>query len=218
MDSVVVPLLSRRFERAQILQKANHAIPAAALLVTGVQALMEGSWGFGLALGAVQIATSAMLMVTIVRSLRATRGPAHHHHEHGIEWIDIWAAGVLFAEAAERWHVKHHISRPMILTALLTLALGLFHGRIAAVGRRRRAIRITADGMYVGGKPFRAFTAPWRDIASISVTGQVAEVRTRGGRVRRLNLADLRNAEDVRAALAEGRKRLSALEPEASPL
>lgn len=211
MDSVVVPLLSRRFERAQILQKANHAIPAAALLATGIRSLTEGSHGFGLALGAVQIATSATLIVAIVQGLRATRGPARHHHRHGIEWIDIWAAGMLFAEAAERGHVRHHISRPTILTALITLALGLFHSRIAAVGQRRRAVRVTSDGMFVGGKPFRPFSAPWQDIASISVTDRVAEVRTRGGRVRRVDLADLRNAEEVRAAFAEGSRRLSAL-------
>src|SRR5262245_43943138 len=98
MESVVVPLLSRRFERAQLLQKANHAIPAVGLLVTGAQALMEGMHGFTLALAVVQIGTSAMLMITIFRSLRDTGRPASHGHESGIEWIDIWAAGVLFAE------------------------------------------------------------------------------------------------------------------------
>jgi hypothetical protein len=30
------------------------------------------------------------------------RQPSRGHHAHGVDWIDIWAAGVLFAEAAER--------------------------------------------------------------------------------------------------------------------
>lgn len=218
MDSVVVPLLSRRFERAQILQKATHAIPAASLLTVGVQALTEGVRGFGLAFAVIQIGTSAMLMVTIFRGLRATGRPAHHAHRHGVDWIDIWAAGVLLAEAAERWHLRHHISRPTILTALLTLGLGVFHGRIAAFGQRRRSIRITSDGISVGGKPLRPFSAPWRDIASISVTGRIAEVRTRGGRVRRVDLSDLRNGEDVRAAFAEGSNRLAAFRTQGSAL
>ena len=212
MDSVVVPLQSRRLERAQLLQKVNHAIPAAGLLVAGTQALTEGAHGVALALAAVEIGTSAMLLFTLARGFRELRrGSAVHRAAHGVDWIDIWAAGVLFVEAAERWHLTHHLSRPTILTGIITLALGLFHDRISARIQRRRAVRITAEGIYVGAKPFRGLKARWPDIASISITGQVAEVRTRTGRVRRVNLADLRNAEEVRAAFAEGRERLAAL-------
>ena len=220
MDSLVVPLHSRRLERAQLLQKINHAIPAAGLLVTGMQALAEGAGGIGLALAIVEIVTSAMLIVTFARGVRATRrtGPREHSHS-GVDWIDIWAAGVLFAEAAERWHLTHHLSRPTILTAMITLGLGLFHGRIAASSQRRRAVRITAEGIYVGARPFRGLNARWADVASISAAGQVAEVRTRGGRVRRVDLTDLRNAEEVRAAFAEGSRRLAALRaPESMPV
>lgn len=213
MDSVVVPLLSRRFERAQIFQKANHLIPAAGLLVTGLQALGEGVHGFSLLLAAVEIGTSAMLIATLARSLAATRRhrPGEPRHAHRVDWIDIWAAGVLFAEAAERWHLTHHISRPTILTALVTLGLGLFHQRLATFRQRRRILRITSDGIFVSGKPFRGLSAAWRDMASITITGHVAEVRTRGGRVRRVDLNDLENADDVRAAFAEGGRRLAAL-------
>lgn len=215
MDSVVVPLQSRRLERAQLLQKINHAIPAAGLLVAGAQALTGGAHGVALALAAVEIGTSAMLIFTLARGVRelGRRGPAVHRASHGVDWIDIWAAGVLFAEAAERWHLTHHLSRPTILTGIITLALGLFHDRIRARIQRRRAVRITAEGIYVGAKPFRGLNARWPDIASISITGHVAEVRTRTGRVRRVDLADLRNPEEVRAAFAEGRKRLAALTP-----
>jgi hypothetical protein len=213
MNSVVVLLQSRRLERAQLLQKVNHAIPAAGLLVTGMQALAEGVDGAGLALAAVEIVTSAMLIFTFARGVRATRRsePREHDHSHGVDWIDIWAAGVLFAEAAERWHLKHHLSRPTILTAIITLALGLFHSRIAATIQRRRAVRITAEGIYVGARPFRGLNARWADVASISIAGHVAEVRTRDGRVRRVDLTDLRNADEVRSAFAEGRRRLAAL-------
>jgi hypothetical protein len=213
MDSVVVLLQSRRRERAQLLQKINHAIPAAGLLVTATQALAEGVGGAGLALAVVEIVTSAMLIFTFARGVRAARGsePREHGHPHGVDWIDIWAAGVLFAEAAERWHLTHHVSRPTILTAIVTLGLGLFHGRIAASIQQRRAVRMTAEGIYVGARPFRGLHARWADVASISIAGHVAEVRTRRGRVRRLDLTDLRNADEVRAAFVEGSKRLAAL-------
>ncbi len=213
MDSVVVLLQSRRLERAQLVQKINHAIPAAGLLVAGMQALAEGVAGAGLALAVVEIVTSAMLIVTFARGVRASRrsAPREHGHSHGVDWIDIWAAGVLFAEVAERWHLTHHLSRPTILTAIITLALGLFHGRIAASIQRRRSVRITADGISVRARPFRGLNARWADVASISIAGHVAEVRTRGGRVRQVDLTDLRNADDVRAAFAEGIRRLAAL-------
>lgn len=213
MDSISVPLLSRRARRGVLAQKLNHAIPAMGLLAAGVQALAEGARGLDLALAAVEIITSAMLVITIGREMRELhrRQPSRGHHAHGVDWIDIWAAGVLFAEAAERWHVKHHLARPMILTGLVTLGLGLFHQRLAARRQHRRAVRINPDGIYIGGKPFRTFSASWPDLAAISITSTAVEVRTRRGRVRRVDLGDLENADDVRAAFEAGHRRLAAL-------
>lgn len=214
MDSIVVPLRSRRLQRGQFVQKLNHVIPALGLLAAGTQALTEGARGFDLALAVVEIGTSAMLVVTVARGLRIMRHPPaqggqHSPAAHTVDWIDIWAAGVLFAEAAERWHSKHHIARPTILTGVLTLGLGLFHGRIAAAGWRRRAIRLTDAGIYIGGKPFRKFRAPWREVASISIADRTAEVRSRGGKVRQLDFGDLENASEVRAVLEVARSRMA---------
>ena len=65
MDPIVVPLLSRRLNRAQAMQKINHAIPAMGLIVAGVQALKEGARGFDLALAIVEIGTSVLLVATL---------------------------------------------------------------------------------------------------------------------------------------------------------
>jgi hypothetical protein len=218
MDPIVVPLLSRRLERALAVQKLNHAVPTVGLVAAGMQALKNGARGWDLALACVEIGTSVLLVVTIARGVRAARktdarGKETHrpHHLHRIDWIDIWAAAVLFAEAAERWHLRHHIARPTILTALLTLGLGLSHGRITAFRRRRRSLRISAEGIYVGGRPFSAFSAPWRDIAAIVVDRRAGEIRTRSGRVRRLDLADLENADAVRAALEDAQAHIAAI-------
>lgn len=210
---IVVPLLSRRLNRAQLLQKFNHAIPAMGLIVAGLQALKAGARGFDLALAIVEIGTSVLLVATIARSIRDARRKLTRRpqHAHGIDWVDIWAAAVLFVEAAERWHLHHHIARPLILTALLTLGMGLSHGRITAFRHRRRSLRISTEGLYVSGRPFSTFTAPWRDIAAIVIAERSAEIRTRTGRVRRLDLADLENAGDVRKALGEAQARLAAI-------
>ena len=218
MDPIVVPLLSRRLNRAQAAQKLNHAIPTAGLVLAGIQALKNGARGFDLALALVEIGTSVVLVATIGRSVReARKGGKGQHHAHGIDWIDIWAAAVLFVEAAERWHLKHHIARPTILTALITLGLGLSHGRMMAFKRRRRSLRISAEGIYVGGRPFNTFTARWPDIAAIVVTERSAEIRTRNGRVRRLDLADLENADAVRAAIVDAQAHLAAIRARQQP-
>jgi hypothetical protein len=204
-------LLSRRLQRAQLIQKLNHAIPAMGLLFAATQALAEGARGWDLGLAIVEVVTTVMLAATLFQTIRTVRNePSHAHSAHGIDWIDMWAAAVLFAEAAERWHLKHHIARPTLLTALVTLALALFHGRIMGVAQRRRALVLSDQGISVGGRPFQRFRAAWDDIAAISVTQQAAEIRTRTGRVRRLDLADLQNAERVRAGLEEANRRLMA--------
>ena len=208
---LVVPLQSRRLKRALTVQKLNHAVPTVGPIFSGVQALQHGAEGFELLLAIVEIVTSAFLIATLARSIRAARAaapPASHTTHAHIDWIDIWAAGVLFAEAGERWHLRHHIARPIILNALLTLALGLAHGRVDAFRGRRRAMRLTADRIHIPGKPFRSFTARWTDIAAVRLTDASAEIRTRTGRVRRLDLGDLENAAEVRVALKEAQQRV----------
>ena len=206
-----MPLLSRRVKRVAIIQKLNHAIPTVGLIASGVQALTHGAEGFELALAIVEILTSLFLIVTLARNIREARAtaPPGHHVSHGsIDWADIWAAGVLFAEAGERWHLRHHIARPIILNALVTLALGLAHGRMQSFARRRRSMRLTAEGIRIPGKPFRSFAARWAEIAAVDVTNAAAQIRTRAGRTRRLDLIDLENAAEVRVALEEAQRRV----------
>ena len=212
MEPIHVPLLSRRQERGQFLQKMNHVVPAVGLLTAGVHALTEGARGLDLALAVVEIGTTLMLAAFIVKTLRAMRQPGTHSHDaHGVDWIDIWSAGILFAEAAERWHVRHHIARPTILTALVTLAFGLFHGRLLAFARQKRGLRITEAGLSVSGRPFRRFRARWGRAwrPPHRHREQSVEIRTRAGRLRRIDLADLRNAGSVRAALQDANQRLA---------
>jgi len=216
---VVVPLRSRRLKRALVIQKLNHAVPTIGLIVSGAQALQRGAAGFDLALAIVEIVTSLFLIGSLARAIRHTRADtsltdAHHHR--GVDWVDMWAAGVLFAEAGERWHLHHHVARPIILTALVTLGLALMHGRMSAFRQRRRAMRVTDAGIYVPGKPFRSFRAGWGEIAAVNVGDRSADIRTREGRVRRLDLLDLENAAEVKAVLKDAQRRVQAAAPTTS--
>jgi hypothetical protein len=207
---VIVPLHSRRRQRLGLGQKLQHVIPAAGLLFGGIQSLTSGVEGFERILAIVGIATSALLMTVFARHVRGLGRP-RERHAHGVDWMDIWAAGVLFAEAAEKWRVRGHIWRPETLTALATLGIGLMHGRLAASHERRRSLRITGDGLWIGGRLrfSRPFVSRWNDITEIALSEREAIIRTQSGRTRRLNLADLENAGQVRDALRLGQQRLA---------
>jgi hypothetical protein len=204
-----VPLRSKRREKAQAFQKFQHAIPAVPLLMAGVQAIRNGEHGFALALGFFEVATSVALLGTVVREIRAMGRPKVHteHAHHGVDWVHIFAAAVLVAEVLEHYHVTGHIRRPTILTAIVTLALGLGHGRLQRFAERRRVLRVEDDHLHVAGRPFRTLRARWADVSSIEVGEKYAQIRTVDGRERKLDLSDLHGAEHVRTALAEAQRR-----------
>ncbi len=212
---LIVPLHSRRRNRGALAQKLQHVIAGAGLFFSGVQSLSAHAEGLERTLAIAGMITAGLLIAAFLRELRgATRARDAHpddaHHHRGVDWIDIFAAGMLFAEAAEKYHIRGHIWRPETLAGLATLGVGLFHGRLAARKERQRSLRVTSDGVVVGRRFFGAFTARWDQIAELSIGEREATIRTHEGKTRRLNLADLENAPAVRAALEDARRRLTA--------
>jgi len=219
---LIVPLRSRKHQRAQLGQTLQHVTPGIVLLIAGAQTLTRGPHGFELALALFQVASSVLLLGSIVKTVRGARHllrgkhSAHHTHvahptPHRIGWTEIFVSAVLAAEGMERWQVRHKLFRPAFLTAVVMLVLGLFHGRITAAVERRRSLRVSGTDLFVGGRPFKArkIRATWAELASIEVGERWAVITTRGGRVRKLDLSDLEGAEQVRHALAEAQRRLN---------
>ena len=217
--TIIVPLRSRRQQRAQLAQKLQHAIPGIVLLFAGLQPLAEEPRGAALALAIFELVSSALLLANTAKHVHANRHLLHrsphahagHAAHHGIEWADIFAAAVVIAEGVEhRMHGGHHFPRPAILTAATLLVLGIFHGRILHFAEQRRALNVTESGISIGGRPFkqRKVRATWSELRSIEVGERWAMITTKTGRVRKLDLADLEGAEHVRAALATARERL----------
>lgn len=208
--TVDVPLRSRKRQRALAAQKLQHAIPAIPLLVAGVHALGEHAEGAALILALFEIATSALLLGSVVREVRRVRGGDSHaaHSSHGVDWFHIFAAAVMTAEVAEHYHLTHHWRRPTILLAIFTLGLGILHGRLERFSARRQSLRLDDDGIYVGGRPWGSFRASWPEIESIEIGPRYATIRARSGRERRIDLNDCQNAAEVRAAIATARNRL----------
>ena len=213
-ETLHVPLHSRRLQKARVLQHLQHAIPGVALLAAGVNGLVEKATGVALLLTFTEIGSSLLLLLAIGRHAR------HHMRSHesttdtsiaAVSWVDLWAGVVLAAEAWERWYSSGHFARPTILLALLTLGMALSHGHITRASMRRRALTLTDDGLSVGGRLWRGFRAQWTDIAEISVTSDEAVIRTVAGRCRRIDLADLYNAEEVRSAIRLAQHRVPPL-------
>jgi len=216
-ETTVVPLRSKRQQKAKAIQKLNHAVPAIGLLLAGQQAIAEGHHGFGFYLGVFELASAFALIVLTLREIRQAvlprRGELHDHathHVHGVDWVDIAAGFVLVAEALEHWHVTGHIQRPTVFSALTTFVLGLSHGRLTAARARKRVLRVDEQGIFVGGRPFkvRKLEARWGDVASVEVGERWGVITTRRGRIRKLDLADLEGEAHVRHALAEAQRRI----------
>ncbi len=220
--ATIVQLRSKRQRRAVTVQKFQHIVPAVPLLSAGLETLRHDPHGLALLLGIFEIGTSVLLLGTIVRELRSLRrGNAHDahasHSPHAVDWFHIFAAAMLLAETAEHWHVTHHWRRPTLVTAAFTLLLGLLHGRIDAWSHDRRSLRIEDEGISVGGRPFRTFSAKWTDVARIDVSGRFGIIRTRGGRERKIDLHDCEDAGRVRAALIEAQSRVRIPENQTRP-
>ncbi len=193
------------------MQHLQHAVPAVALLVTGIQGLSEPATGGALSLAVVEVVSSGLLLISLARHLRHSfvppAGGHHHAHPGRVDWVAIWTGSMLLAEAWERWHVAHHVARPIILLAAVTLTMGLAHARVTRWSLGRRALRVSDDGLRIGGPPWRRFRAAWGDITEITITETDAIIHT-PHRSRRIRLSDLDNRDEVRAALEQARRRV----------
>lgn len=219
---ISVPLHTRRYQRAQMAQKIQHAAPSFVLLGDGVTRLTGGGeHGQSFFLGAVEVIAAGLVMITVVRGivkLRAAHGkpaedsgspkgapynPAHGAKaRHTVDWIDICIGGMLLVEAYMHFHETGHLARPTILLAAVMLTLGTFHGRITAFAYRLRSMHVSADGISIPGRlPFSRITLRWADVASVEIDGDTARIVTHNGRLHVVDSTDAVDGHAVRQAL-----------------
>ena len=212
MDQVTVVLRSRRRARAAAVQKLQHLLPAVILLGGGAAALMRHAEGAELWIAVVEVVSGALFVAAAARGIRGAIRPkaGEHVHHHGIDWVDVFAAAVMFAETLEHYHRTGHVVRPNVVMIVTLLLFAVLHDRIIGFAEHRRALRISDEGLSIGGRPFRrALRASWSAIRAIDVGDRYASIETRDGRSKRLDLQDLENAPAVRVALQAAQDRLS---------
>ena len=216
MPEQVVPIRSRRRDVAQLLQKLQHVLPAAALLFQGASRLQHEPHGWSLLLAVGEVGISVLVVGAFIQTVRAARGrpDADHgdaHASHGVDWVDLLIGAMLGVEVWAHWHESGHIKRPTVLMAVGIFVVGLLHGKIAARGGRWLALKIDDAGLAVGGRPFRNFTAAWDELAAVEIGPERARLVRKDGRVHKFDFTDLRNAGEVRAALQRVQLRVPAL-------
>jgi hypothetical protein len=212
--NITVPLLSKRRQAGQLIQKIQHAAPSVLLLGHGASRLTrEGDW-LSLALGASEVVVSLLVIISFMRALRAWRAhkpPGTRHEAHGhVDWVDIFIGLMLAVEVWAHWHETGHIRRPTLLLVPIMIGLGLAHGRISARSQRRRSLVVDDTGVTIGGRFFTRFDARWSELKRIDVAADLASVVKKDGKTRTIDLGDLTNAAEVRRALEEARARLRA--------
>jgi mannose-6-phosphate isomerase-like protein (cupin superfamily) len=201
----VIPFLSRRRDRALVLQKLPHVVGAAALFVDGWVRLQQESAGYGVALAGAELVISTLVVGALswsaVRSGRApdARGAADHV---GIDWVDLLLGALLAVEAVAHHYETEHWARPTILLAATMILTALLQGPLRALVRRRRGLRISNKGLSLG-RPFHRFKADWAELKPITLGDRSAVLETIHGTSYRLDLSDLGNERQVREALRE---------------
>jgi hypothetical protein len=216
VPELVVPIRSRRRDLVQLFPKLQHVVPAAPLLIQGVARLRHEPHGWSLILGIAEVGISVLVVGAFLRQARAarSRGDAddgHHaaHAGHAVDWVDLLIGAMLGIEVWAHWHETGHIKRPTVVMAAGIFIVGLLHGKIAALGGRRLALKIDDAGLAVGGRPFQNFRATWDQLAAVEIEPARARLVRKDGAVRVFDFADLRNAAEVREALQGLRLRLS---------
>jgi hypothetical protein len=192
----------------QLFQKLQHALPAPVLFGDGLHRLTEHDALWSAVLGGAEVATSAAVIVALLRAVRQLRTRVSHApHAHSVDWIDIFLGVMVLVEATVHYHETGRLQRPTILLGAGMLVLGLTHGRLFDLAKRRRELRITDDGISVSQRFFRRFAVRWPEIAEIHVSAASAYVIARDGREHRFNFDDLTSPADVRHALSAAQSR-----------
>lgn len=207
---IAIPVRYRRAQNALFIQKLQHALPSFVVLGDGIEHLSHDPHGANLALGIVEVGAALLVIGSVIRGFRALRrqasaAHADHPHAHGVDWIDICLGAMLSVEAYAKYYASGHVPRPTILLAIVMFAVGLWHGRLASWGDRRRELRVGPEGISVPYRKFSRLTLAWSEVASIETDDRTAVITATDGRSQRIDLSEVLQPTAIRDALMSAR-------------
>ena len=190
-EAIVVPLHSRRMERAETMMALLDGVSAINLALEGRERLARGGAAL---LGWAELAVAAVLVATAVAMLRG-----RHHFGRFVSGL---AGVVLLLDGLSRiYGPKGHPSWALTLNGLVLLAVAALAPRLAARREALRALRLDDTGISYRRTRFRRFAMPRAEIAGLAIDERAAVLRARDGRERRIDLGDLHNRDEAEAAL-----------------
>lgn len=203
---MVIYLHDKRRTVAGVVSKLQHAIAGVPLLLSGLYLLADASER---PMALLEIALALAVLTTFVKEVRGDIRAGRHHahgsesgHHAAIGWFDLAAGILLIYEAFHGAHHKPGYLRPQFLSGVATIALAIFHNRIAARQQRRRYIKLEETGVEIRLK-FRRTQFKWKDLASLDLEGPIAVFHLNDGSTCKLRLNLLHNAKAVREAIAD---------------
>lgn len=148
----------------------------------------------------------AVVVATFVREVRQTLKPKSTDHSSAwhaaVGWFDLAAGGLLIFEAFHQPHVKPGYMRPPFVSGVVTIALGLFHGRLRAFQLRRRYLKLEAGRVEGRLGPFRRFNFATAELKSVDVSEETVVLQPKDGQPRMIRLGRYGNKSEIREAIS----------------
>ena len=189
---VVVPLHSRRMERAETMMAGLDGVSALNLALEARERIARG--GGAAALGWAELAVAAVLVAAAIAMLRG--------RPHLGRFVSGLAGIVLLLDGLSRTYgPKGHPSWALTLNGVVLLVMTALAPRIAARRDAARVLRLDGNGISYRRNRFRRFAIPLSEIAGVAIDERAAVLRVRDGRERRIDLADLHTRAEAEAAL-----------------
>jgi hypothetical protein len=212
--AVIIYLEDRRFQLTDLAGQAQHVIGGLPLLALAVQkiAAMEADWP----LAVLELLIALVLLLVFIRNLRSLlrKGKGHSAASHTvIGWFDMAAGALLIFEAFHEHHTKAAYLRPPFFAGVVTIVVGLVHSRLQAFRRRRRYLKLDANGLECRPGPFRRFAFAWASLTSVEVSQEAAIFRRQNGQKKILRLSRYHNRDGIRDAVADQARAAGVLLP-----
>jgi hypothetical protein len=195
---MVIHLHDRRVQAAGLVQKLQHALAGFPLLIVGFQKVTSGE---EVPIAMLELAIAILVLGTFARQVHAA-SQKHVGHSR-IDWFDMAAAAMLMFEAFHGHHHKPPYLTPQFATAVASVAIALFHGKLHERRLRRRYVKLDENGVEVRSSLFRKFSLGWADLDRIHLSEHKAVFHRSDGKQHTIALRMLHNDEEVRKHLED---------------